>query len=168
MMDYTFSWNLFLICLLFRSFDFISTYMVTPNLKNEGNLIAKFIGWKGITALNVIVCIMFAHYLTATIVICTMSLLVTGNNFGRGLLARGLGEERAREISIEAIRNLSIPIILLFVTSYGLVYMSLGVFMLFFSDEYLIQSIALGFIAFGTVIVIHLNISMIARKRKLS
>ena len=159
-----FSFLYFIFCIVFRGLDFLSTYMVTPGLKLEANLIAKKLGWKKMAVLNIILCFFCGFSLDATIIICTVSLLVTGNNFGRGLLTRGLGEERSRQIMNDAIKKLSTGTILIFTLSYGFVYIILGSVMIYFTNSYIIFYIAQGILVFGIVIIIHMNISIFKKR----
>jgi hypothetical protein len=138
--------------------------MVTPNLKLEANLIAKKLGWKIMAVLNVALCVFCAFSMESTIIICIVSLLVTGNNFGRGLITRGIGEEKSRQIMNEAISGLSAGIILIFTLSYGFVYIIIGSVLLYFTRSYIIFYIAQGILLFGIVIIIHMNISIFKKR----
>lgn len=159
-----FSILFFVLCIVSRGLDFLSTFMITPNLKLEANLIAKKLGWKIMAVLNLLLCIFSAFSVESTIIICTVSLLVTGNNFGRGLVTRGIGEDRSRQIMNEALSRLPAGIILIFTLSYGFVYIILGSVLLYYSSSYVVFYIAQGILFFGIVIIIHMNIS-IFRKR---
>jgi hypothetical protein len=159
-----FSILFFILCIISRGLDFLSTYMVTPSLKLEANLIAKKLGWKIMGVLNIVLCFICAYSIESTIIICIVSLLVTGNNFGRGLVTKGLGEEKSRKIMNEAISKLSSGIILVFTLSYGFVYIIIGSVMIYFTKSYIIFYIAQGVIFFGIVIIIHMNISIFKRK----
>ncbi len=165
--DLQFSFPLFLICLLFRSFDAISTYLISPKLALEANLLAKKAGWTPILILNGAGCVLFAHSLTFTIVICTVSVLVTASNLKGFLFARGLGEERLKEMRDEAVDNTPVPLLLLSGMAPGLTYIYLGGFMLFLSEVYVIQSIALGFGLYGLVGIIHINVALMRIKMKM-
>jgi len=164
---YNFSIIYFLLCVSSRGLDFISTYMVTPNLKLEANLIAKKLGWRIMGILNLCLCFFSAYSLETTVIICTVSLLVTGNNFGRGLITRGLGEEKSRQIYNDALLNLSVSVILIFTLSYGFVYIILGIVILYFTNSSIVYHIANGIIIFGIAVIVHMNISIFRKRASL-
>ncbi len=166
-MFYNFSIIYFLLCIVCRGLDFLSTYMVTPNLKLEANLIAKKLGWKMMAVLNLVLCFFSAYSLETTVIICTASILVSGNNFGKGLISRGIGEEKSKKIFNDALKNLTVGIILIFTLSYGFVYIILGSVILYFASSLIVYYIAHGIIIFGIVIIIHMNISIFKKRKSL-
>ncbi len=141
--------------------------MVTPGLKLEANLIAKRLGWKKMAILNIVLCFFASVSLEATVIISTASLLVSGNNFGRGLISRGLGEEKSKQMFNDALKNLSVKTILIFTLSYGFVYILLGLVVLYFNNSLIINYISHGIIIFGIAIIIHMNISILKKKMSL-
>jgi hypothetical protein len=85
---------LFLNLLLFaRGMDLLSTRLATPRLALEANPLARRLGWKWGTVMNVVVCAVFAAWPLPAIIICTTSLLVAARNFQGTWLMRTLGEE---------------------------------------------------------------------------
>jgi hypothetical protein len=156
------------LCIVSRSLDFLSTYISTPTMKMEANLLAKRLGWKKMILLNILLCVMASFSLPLTAIICTVSLLVSGHNMSRGLTTRGIGEEKTREIMDKALQNLSIGIILLFTLSYAVVYVGIGIFLIMTALGSLVQWVGYGFILFGFAIALHSNISVFYRKRQLA
>jgi hypothetical protein len=156
------------LCIVSRSLDFLSTYIATPTMKMEANILAKRLGWKKMILLNIMLCIIASFSLPLTVIICTVSLLVSGHNMSRGLTTRGIGEEKTREIMDKALQNLSVGIILLFTLSYASVYVIIGIFIIMTALVTLVQWVGYGFILFGFAIALHSNIAVLCRKRQLS
>src|SRR5207247_10997693 len=59
--------------LLSRGADFLSTWIATPNLVLEGNPLARRLGWKWGSLVNLLLCGVFASWPVAAIVIGTTS-----------------------------------------------------------------------------------------------
>ena len=53
---------LFLLLIVSRGMDFLSTWVATPNMLLEGNPIAKKLGWKWGILLNFALCLGFAFW----------------------------------------------------------------------------------------------------------
>lgn len=104
---------LFLLLLVSRGMDFLSTWVATPNLVLEGNPIAKKLGWKWGIPVNVVLCFLFAFWALPAIVISTTSLLVAARNFQGAWLMRSMGEGRYREWHVQRIQETN-PTLLLF------------------------------------------------------
>src|SRR5215831_5849259 len=83
---------LFLLLVVARGMDFLSTWVATPNMVLEGNPIAKKLGWRWGIPLNAGLCILFAFWPLPAIVISTTSVLVAARNFQSAWLMRSLGE----------------------------------------------------------------------------
>ena len=64
-----------------RGMDFFSTWVATPNLALEGNPIAKRLGWKWGALFNLAICLIFAFWQLAAIIISTTGILVAAHNF---------------------------------------------------------------------------------------
>jgi cobalamin synthase len=87
---------MFLLLLVSRGMDFLSTWVATPNMVLEGNPIAKKLGWRWGTVLNFALCVAFAYWPMPAIVISTTSVLVAARNFQSAWLMRSLGGELPR------------------------------------------------------------------------
>lgn len=84
---------IFLALLLFgRGMDFLSTWVATPHLVLEGNPIAKWLGWKWGTVVNLALCFGFALTPLPAIIVTTTSVLVAARNFQGAWLMRTMGE----------------------------------------------------------------------------
>lgn len=88
---------IFLVLLvLSRGMDFLSTWVATPHMVLEGNPIAKRLGWKWGSLVNVALCLGFACAPLPAIIISTTSLLVAARNFQGAWLMRTMGEQNYR------------------------------------------------------------------------
>ena len=99
---------LFLLLLIARGMDFLSTWVATPNLVLEGNPIAKRLGWKWGLALHFLLCVGLAFWPLPAIVISTASVLVAARNFQAAWLMRSLGEHLYREWHVERVQETSV------------------------------------------------------------
>src|ERR1043165_4530015 len=88
-----------------RGADFLSTWIATPNMVLEGNPLAKLLGWKWGSFVNLLLCGGFAAWPMAAIVIGTTSSLVAARNFQAAWLMRSLGEENYRDWYVERLRE---------------------------------------------------------------
>jgi len=103
---------LFLLLLIARGMDFLSTWVATPNLVLEGNPIAKRLGWKWGLALHFLLCVGLAFWPLPAIVISTASVLVAARNFQAAWLMRSLGEHLYREWHVERVQETSVTLYL--------------------------------------------------------
>ncbi len=88
---------LFLGLLLFgRGIDFLSTWIATPHMVLEGNPVARKLGWKWGTVVNLALCLSFALFPLPAVIIATTSLLVAAHNFDGAWLMHTMGEENYR------------------------------------------------------------------------
>ena len=101
-----------MLLLLSRGADFLSTWIATPNMVLEGNPLARKLGWKWGSFLNLVLCGTFAAWPVAAIVIGTTSVLVAARNFQAAWLMRSLGEENYRDWYVEQLRQASLPLYL--------------------------------------------------------
>src|SRR5512138_1029739 len=62
-------WLIFVVLLVARGMDFLSTWVATPNMVLEGNPIAKKLGWKFGIPINAALCVGFAFWELPAIVI---------------------------------------------------------------------------------------------------
>src|SRR5215831_15085412 len=103
---------IFVLLLISRGMDFLSTWVATPNMVLEGNPIAKKLGWRWGIPINLAMCVGFAFWPLPAIVISTTSVLVAARNFQSAWLMRSLGEEQYREWHIERIQETNITLYL--------------------------------------------------------
>jgi hypothetical protein len=79
-----------------RGADFFSTWLATPNLALEGNPLAKKMGWRFGTLVNLALCAGLAFWPETAVAATTASLLVAAHNFHLAWLMRSMGEEDFR------------------------------------------------------------------------
>src|SRR5689334_8935748 len=88
-----------------RGMDFFSTWVATPHLVLEGNPLARRLGWKWGTLLNVGLCFGFALNPMTAIILSTTSFLVAARNFHNAWLMRSMGEDQYRFLVSEQIHR---------------------------------------------------------------
>lgn len=125
---------MFLLLLLARSMDFLSTWVATPNMVLEGNPIAKMLGWKWGIPLNFGFCVGFASWPVPAIVITTTSVLVAARNFQSAWLMRSMGEERYRDWHVERIQETRITLYLFCLAGNTLLTAGVGAAIIYFSE----------------------------------
>ena len=88
---------LYLAILVFaRGLDFLSTWIATPHMVLEGNPVARKLGWKWGTLVNLALCLSFALFPLPALIIATTSVLVAAHNLDGAWLMRTMGEEYYR------------------------------------------------------------------------
>jgi hypothetical protein len=85
-------WSLLAITLMGRGFDLGSTYAGTPRLVNEGNPIARRMGWRYGIPVNGVLSLAIAHWPLLAISVTTTSSLVAARNLQSVWLMRTMGE----------------------------------------------------------------------------
>ena len=103
---------LFLMLLVSRGMDILSTWVATPNMLLEGNPIAKKLGWRWGIPINFGLCFGFAFWPLPAIVISTTSVLVAARNFQSAWLMRSLGEQIYRDWHVERVQETSVTLYL--------------------------------------------------------
>jgi hypothetical protein len=103
---------MFLLLVVSRGMDFLSTWVATPNMVLEGNPLAKKLGWKWGIPINLVLCFGFAFWPLPAIVISTTSVLVAARNFQSAWLMRSLGEQLYRDWHIERVQETSVTLYL--------------------------------------------------------
>jgi len=144
----------FLVLLLMsRGADFLSTWIATPNMVLEGNPIARKLGWKWGSCINLVLCGTFAAWPLAAIIIGTTSVLVAARNFQAAWLMRSLGEENYRDWYVERLRHASLPLYLFCLFGQTLLTAGVGGALMYFSNESLIP-FAVGFGIIGYALAV--------------
>jgi len=103
---------IFLVLVMARGMDFLSTWVATPNMVLEGNPIAKKLGWRWGLLANLGICLGFAFWPLPAIVISTTSVLVAARNVQSAWLMRSMGECMYRDWHLERIRETSVSLYL--------------------------------------------------------
>ena len=147
---------MFVLLLLSRGMDFLSTWVATPNMVLEGNPIAKKLGWKWGIPLNVALCFGFAFWPLPAIVISTTSVLVAARNFQSAWLMRSLGEQLYRDWHIERVQETSVTLYLFCLFAQTALTSGVGGAVIYFSDWRLVPlAIGLGIVAYALAVAFY-------------
>jgi hypothetical protein len=138
-----------------RGADFLSTWVATPNLVLEANPIARWLGWRGGIAVNLVLCLGFAAWPLPAIVISTTSLLVAARNFQSAWLMRSLGEESYRYWVVERLRETPLPLYLFCLIAQTGLFALIGLGLVFFSEWHLIPfAVGMGLITYAIAVTL--------------
>jgi hypothetical protein len=135
---------LFVLLLISRGMDFLSTWVATPNLELEGNPVAKKLGWRWGIPLNFAICVGIAFWPFTAIALITLSLLVAARNFQSAWLMRSMGEEGYRDWYIERIQETPITLFLSCLAGNVLLTAAVGAALIYFSSETSMITLAIG------------------------
>lgn len=72
--------TILIMVILSRLCDFITTWLITPDLKHESNLLAKKIGFKGMTLMNLLILPACYYNMDFSYALISCSLLVSASN----------------------------------------------------------------------------------------
>src|SRR5437667_2870934 len=128
----------FLLLLVARGMDFLSTWVATPNMILEGNPIAKKLGWKWGIPINFALCFGFAFWPLPAIVISTTSVMVAARNFQSAWLMRSLGEQLYRDWHVERVQETSISLYLFCLFAQTALTAGVGAAVVYFSNRELV------------------------------
>ena len=147
----------FLLLLVSRGMDFLSTWVATPNMLLEGNPIAKKLGWKWGILLNFALCLGFAFWPLPAIVISTTSALVASRNFQSAWLMRSLGEESYRDWHIERVQETSVTLYLFCLFAQTALVGGVGAAVIYFSEmrHVPLLAIGLGIVAYALAVAFY-------------
>ena len=149
---------LFLMLLVARGMDFLSTWVATPNMVLEGNPIAKKLGWRWGTLVNLGLCFGFAFWAMPAIVISTTSLLVAARNFQSAWLMRSLGEHVYREWHVERIQETSATLYLCCLFGQTVLTALVGLAVIYFTGfdgNPVLLAIGLGIVAYAAAVTFY-------------
>ena len=148
---------MFLLLIVARGMDFLSTWVATPNLVLEGNPIAKKLGWKWGLPLNLVLCFGFAFWPLPAIVISTTSVLVAARNFQSAWLMRSLGEHIYREWHIERVQETSVTLYLFCLFAQTALVGGVGAAVIYFSElrNVPLLAIGLGIVAYALAVAFY-------------
>lgn len=151
----------FVLILVARAMDFLSTWIATPNLVLEGNPIAKKLGWRWGIPLNLAACFGLAFWPISAIAVSTCSILVAARNFQSAWLMRSLGEEIYRDWHVARIQETRITLYLLCLAGNTLLTAAVGVAVIHFSQRDIIPfAIGLGIIAYAAAVALYTLIAV--------
>jgi hypothetical protein len=147
---------MFVLLLVSRGMDFLSTWVATPNMVLEGNPIAKKLGWKWGIPLNIALCFGFAFWPLPAFVISTTSALVAARNFQSAWLMRSLGEKIYRDWHIERVQETSVTLYLFCLFAQTGLTAGVGAAVIYFSDWRLVPlAIGLGIVAYAVAVAFY-------------
>lgn len=157
----------FLLLVVARGMDFLSTWVATPNMVLEGNPIAKKLGWRWGIPLNVALCIGFAFWPLPAIVISTTSVLVAARNFQSAWLMRSLGEHIYRDWHVERVQETSVTLYLFCLFAQTALTAGVGAAVIFFSwdREPVVLAIGLGIIAYAIAVAFYTLLGIVRLRR---
>ena len=157
----------FLLLVLSRGMDFLSTWVATPNMVLEGNPLAKRLGWRWGIPLNVVLCIGFAFWPLPAVVISTTSALVAARNFQSAWLMRSLGEHLYREWHVERVQETSVTLYLSCLFGQTALTAGVGAAVIYFSwdHEPVVLAIGLGIIAYALAVAFYTLLGIIRLRR---
>ena len=154
---------LFLMLLVARGMDFLSTWVATPNMVLEGNPIAKKLGWRWGIPVNLALCFFFAFWPLPAIVISTTSVLVAARNFQSAWLMRSLGEQLYRDWHVERVQETSITLYLFCLFAQTALIAGVGAAIIYFSNwerEPVLLAIGMGIIAYAAAVALFTMLSI--------
>src|SRR5947208_9764044 len=147
---------LFLMLLVSRGMDILSTWVATPNMLLEGNPIAKKLGWRWGIPINLLFCVGFAFWPMPAIVLSTTSILVAARNFQSAWLMRSLGEEAYRDWHVERIQETRITLYLFCLAGNTLLTAGVGAAVIYFSNLVLVPfAIGVGIMAYAGAVAFY-------------
>ena len=158
----------FVLLLIARGMDFLSTWVATPNLVLEGNPIAKRLGWKWGIPLNFALCFLFAFWPLPAIVISTTSVLVAARNFQSAWLMRSLGELLYREWHVERVQETSVTLYLACLFGQTVLTAGVGVAVIYFTNweqDPIPLAIGLGIIAYALAVAFFTVLGIVRLRR---
>ncbi len=159
---------LFVLLLVCRGMDFLSTWVATPNMVLEGNPIAKKLGWRWGIPLNLALCFGFALWPLPAIVISTTSVLVAARNFQSAWLMRSLGEQLYREWHIERVQQTSVTLYLSCLFAQTALTAGVGLAVIFFTNwdrQPVLLAIGLGIIAYALAVAFYTLLGIVRLRR---
>jgi len=140
--------------------DFLSTWVATPNLVLEANPIARKLGWKGGLLFNTLICLGFACWPLAAIIITTTSALVAARNFQSAWLMRFIGEHEYQSFMADQIRRVPARLYLACLLGQTGLVALLGAGLLFFSQFYLVPfGMGVGLLAYALAVALYTLLS---------
>jgi hypothetical protein len=157
----------FLLLLVSRGMDFLSTWVATPNMVLEGNPLAKKLGFRWGIPLNFGLCFAFAFWPLPAIVISTTSVLVAARNFQSAWLMRSLGEHPYRDWHVERVQETSVTLYLFCLFAQTALTAGVGAAVIYFTWEHepVVLAIGLGIIAYALAVAFYTLLGIVRLRR---
>lgn len=150
-----------------RGTDFLSTWVATPHLVLEGNPIAKWLGWRWGTVVNVVLVTTLAMWPLSAIVVSTASVLVAARNFQSAWLMHSMGEEAYREWYVQRVSETRITHYLLCLAGNTLLTAMVGAALIVFSGGWVVTiGIGMGIVAYAVAVIIYTLLSVWRSRRR--
>jgi hypothetical protein len=144
------------VMLLGRGADFLSTWVATPTLLLEANPLAKKLGWRWGSVVNIALCVGFAFFVLPAIIIATCSALVAAHNFQRAWLMRTMGETNYRDWYVERVSETRPTLYLFCLFGETVLTAALGGLLLYFSELAIIPfGIGMGIVAYAGAVTFY-------------
>ncbi len=144
-----------MLLLVSRAADFLSTWVATPNLVLEGNPLARWLGWKWGSFINLILCGTMAASPPLAIIIGTTSVLVAARNFQVAWLMRTMGEENYRDWYVEQVRHTGLPLYLFCLLGQTLLTAGVGGALICFSGGSIIPvAVGVGILGYALAVTL--------------
>jgi len=159
---------LFLLLLVARGMDFLSTWVATPNMVLEGNPIAKKLGWRWGIVLNSALCFGFAFWPLPAIVISTTSVLVAARNFQSAWLMRSMGEQVYRDWHVERVQETSVTLYLFCLFAQTALTAVVGAAIIWFTNwqrDPVLLAIGLGIVAYALAVAFYTVLGTVRLRR---
>ena len=154
------------ILLFSRGTDFLSTWVATPHLVLEGNPIAKWLGWKWGTVVNVVLVTTLAMWPLSAIVVSTASVLVAARNFQSAWLMRSMGEEFYRAWYVQRMVETPLSLYLFCLAGNTLLTAAVGAVLILFGGGWVITiGIGMGIVAYSVAVLFYTLLSVWRSRR---
>jgi|SRR5579883_1850685 len=151
-----------------RGMDILSTWVATPNLVLEGNPLMKRLGWKWAIPLNILLCVLFAFWPLAAIMISTTSVLVAARNFQHAWLMRSLGEENYRSWHVARLQETRVSLYLCCLLGQTALTGGVGAALIWFSLPQLVpMAIGVGIVSYAVAVAFYTLLSVWRMRRAL-
>jgi len=149
-----------------RGVDFLSTWVATPNLVLEGNPIAKKLGWKWGSLMNVALVALLAMWPLSAVVVATASVLVAARNFQSAWLMRSLGEQCYRDWHVQRMQETPISLYLFCLAGNTLLTAGVGLAVIQFSGMRLVPfGVGMGIVAYAAAVVLYTLLAVCRTRR---
>jgi|ERR1043166_2215981 hypothetical protein len=159
---------LLLALLLFaRGMDLLSTWLATPNLVLEGNPIARKLGWRFGSLINLILAFAFALWPLAAIVISTTSLLVAARNLQWAWLMRSLGEDGYRAWYLEQFEQANLSFYFLCLVGQTALVGAVGAALVCFGELLVPVAIGIGIVSYAIIVLFYTTLSLWRIRRRI-
>lgn len=147
--------------LISRGLDFLSTWLATPNLVLEANPIARRLGWKWGSLVNLALCCSFAFWPFPALVIATTSLLVAARNFQSSWLMRLMGEQEYQSWMGHHLRQCPRSWFAIGLLAQCLIHVGLGIGLFLGGWNRLVpMGIGAGMFAYGIAVLLYTTLSV--------